>query len=161
MKISIIATGGTIDKDYPKSIKGYAFEFGEPAIKRLHEQWKPNIEFEILCPFQKDSLELDDSDRRSIAQLINESSNTNFIITHGTDTMIETGGFLAPILSHKKIIITGAMRPQRFSNSDAPYNLGGAVAALQVIEKGTYIFIQGVLKKWNEIKRDIETGRFY
>ena len=161
MKICVIATGGTIDKDYPKSIGGYAFEFGTPAIQRNLEQWNPNFEFDFHCPFQKDSLEIQEEDRMAIVQIIKDSPFENFIITHGTDTMLETGEFLSPIFTDQKIIITGAMRPQRFSNSDAPYNIGGALAALQIVKPGVYIFIQGVLKKWDEMERDLETGKFY
>ncbi|MEL6987744.1 MAG: asparaginase domain-containing protein [Bacteroidota bacterium] len=160
MKITFIATGGTIDKDYPKQIKGYAFEFGEPAVQRILKGWKPNFEFEVLCPFQKDSLEITEKDREALMHCIKNCNADRFIITHGTDTMIETGKFLSEHISTKKIIITGAMRPERFSNSDAKVNVGGAVAALQVVEDGVYIFMSGILKLANVMKRS-EEGLFH
>lgn len=161
MKICVISTGGTIDKDYPKSIGGYAFEFGEPAVKRIVKDWQANIEIEILSPFQKDSLEINDADRALLLKSIKETDSEMIIITHGTDTMIETGKFLSTQSLNKKIIITGAMRPQRFSNSDAALNFGGAVAALQVMENGVYIYIQGILKSAEKMDRNSENGEFF
>ena len=161
MKICVIATGGTIDKDYPKSIGGYAFEFGEPAAERIIKDWQTNIEFEILSPFQKDSLEIDNSDREKLLESINTTDCELIVITHGTDTMIETGQFLSTKSLNKKIIITGAMRPQRFSNSDAALNFGGAIAALQIVGKGVYIYINGLLKKAMAMQRNVENGRFF
>jgi L-asparaginase len=161
MKICVIATGGTIDKDYPKSIGGYAFEFGEPAVKRMLHDWQTNIEFEILSPFQKDSLEINDSDRKILLESLSTTDSEMVVITHGTDTMIETGKFLSTKSLNKKIIITGAMRPQRFSNSDAALNFGGAIAALQIVDKGVYIYINGLLKKAMAMQRNVENGRFF
>jgi len=161
MKICIIATGGTIDKDYPKLIGGYAFEFGKPAVKRIFKKWQTNIEFEVFKPFQKDSLDIDEMDRKILLQAIIEAPSEMIVVTHGTDSMIETGQFLSKQSLKKKVIITGAMRPQRFSNSDAAINFGGAVAALQVVENGVYIFIQGILKLAKEMHRNAENGEFF
>ena len=161
MKITFIQTGGTIDKDYPKSTKGYAFEFGEPATRRILEKLNPSFEYEILTACQKDSLEITNVDRQDLVNLINENSADKFIITHGTDTMMETANFIFSKISNKVIVLTGAMRPEQFSNSDAPINVGGAIAATQILETGVYLFMTGVLKSCTEIKRDLESGKFY
>ena len=161
MKITFIQTGGTIDKDYPKTTKGYAFEFGEPATRRILEKLNPSFEYEILTTCQKDSLEITNVDRQDLVNLINENSADKFIITHGTDTMMETANFIFPKISNKVIVLTGAMRPEQFSNSDAPINVGGAIAATQVLEPGVYLFMTGILKSCVEIKRNMETGKFY
>ena len=161
MKITFIQTGGTIDKDYPKTTKGYAFEFGEPATRRILEKLNPSFEYEILTSCQKDSLEITDDDRQELVNLINKNSANKFIITHGTDTMMETANFIFPKINNKVIVLTGAMRPEQFSNSDAPINVGGAIAATQVLEAGVYLFMTGILKSCSEIKRDMETGKFY
>ncbi|MFK8005869.1 MAG: asparaginase domain-containing protein [Saprospiraceae bacterium] len=161
MKITFIQTGGTIDKDYPKTNKGYAFEFGEPATRRILEKLNPTFKYEILTACQKDSLEITNDDRQELVNLINENSADKFIITHGTDSMIETANFILPKIKNKVIILTGAMRPEQFSNSDAPINVGGAIAATQILEAGVYLFMTGILKSCSEIKREMETGKFY
>ncbi len=161
MKITFIQTGGTIDKDYPKTTKGYAFEFGEPATRRILKKLNPSFEYEILTACQKDSLEITDDDRQELVNLINENSADKFIITHGTDTMVETAHFIFSKIKHKVIVLTGAMRPEQFSNSDAPINVGGAIAATQILEAGVYLFMTGILKSCGEIKRDMESGKFY
>lgn len=161
MKITFIQTGGTIDKDYPKTTKGYAFEFGEPATQRILEKLNPSFDFEILTAFQKDSLEISSTDRQKLVDLILGNSSNKIIITHGTDTMIDTANFIDSKIDNKVIILTGAMRPEQFSNSDAPINIGGAIAATQFLEYGVYIFMTGILKKCNSIKRNLETGKFY
>lgn len=146
MKICFIQTGGTIDKDYPRTSKGWAFEFGEPATLRLLERLKPKFDFEVLTAFQKDSLEITEADRIALSNMINEYSDNRIIITHGTDTMQETAAFLQKHCPHKTIVITGAMRPERFSNSDAPLNLGMAIATVQLGGPGVYICLHGQVK---------------
>jgi L-asparaginase len=161
MKISFIQTGGTIDKDYPRTIKGWAFEFGEPATKRILERLDPSFEYEILCCFQKDSLEIDDIDREKLKNMISELTNTKIIVTHGTDTMMETASYLAERIKDKLIVITGAMRPERFTNSEADINVGSAIGAVNTLEKGVYIAMHGTVKQYAEIQRDMETGKYF
>lgn len=143
MKICFIQTGGTIDKDYPRTSKGWAFEFGEPATLRLLARLKPKFDFEVLTAFQKDSLEITKADRQALVEMINERSEARIIVTHGTDTMEETAIFLLQHCPQKTIVITGAMRPERFSNSDAPINLGMAIATVQIESPGVYICLHG------------------
>jgi L-asparaginase len=161
MKIVFIQTGGTIDKDYPHTTKGWAFEFGEPATNRIIEKLDPSFEFEVVTSCQKDSLDITDQDRQNLADLINSHGGNKFIITHGTDTMMETATYLDKKVGDKLVIITGAMRPERFSNSEAPINLGCAIAAANLIEKGVYIAMHGIVKAHSKIKRDLETGKYY
>lgn len=161
MKILFIQTGGTIDKDYPRSSGGYAFEFGEPASQRILERLKPSFDYEIITACQKDSLEITPEDRQALLQLIRLKAETKIIITHGTDTLIESARFLADEFPQKCIVLTGAMRPERFSNSDASLNVGMAIACVQLQEAGTYVCMQGTVKAANKIKRDPKTGVFY
>ena len=95
MRITFIQTGGTIDKDYPRSSGGYAFEFGEPATERLLARLNPSFSFDVRTAFQKDSTEIDQADRRGLAEMIRLDANDKVIVTHGTDTMLETAQFLA------------------------------------------------------------------
>ncbi len=161
MKIIFIQTGGTIDKDYPHTTKGWAFEFGEPATKRVLEKLNPSFEYEIVTAFQKDSLEINDDDRKLLATLINKQTCNKIIVTHGTDTMMETATFLDQSVKNKLIIITGAMRPEQFTNSDAPVNIGAAIGAAQLLTDGVYIAMHGVVKPFHAIKRNLDTGKYY
>jgi len=159
MKITFIQTGGTIDKDYPRTTKGYAFEISEPAVKRILGKLNPSFDFEIISALKKDSMEMTDDDRQKIYNLCKELENDKIIITHGTDTMMETAEKLSSI-KDKVIVITGAMRPERFANSDAPINIGVAIGAVNVLETGVYIAMHGQVLPWNRITRNMETGQF-
>ena len=156
-----IQTGGTIDKDYPHATRGWAFEFGEPATKRLLERLDPSFDYEMITAFQKDSLEITDADRSELVKLIRQYPDQKVIITHGTDTLIETGKYLAHQLPDRLIILTGAMRPERFSNSDAPINIGAAIAAANLLEEGVFICMHGIVKAAHQIRRNPATGKFY
>ncbi len=161
MKLVFIQTGGTIDKDYPQTTKGWAFEFGEPATSRILEKLNPSFEYEIVTSCQKDSLEITENDRLNLADLIKNHRENKFIITHGTDTMLETAAFLREHIANKLIIITGSMLPERFSNSEAPINLGCAIAAANVLEDGVFIAMHGIVKPNAEMKRNLKTGKYY
>ncbi|MEM7379779.1 MAG: asparaginase domain-containing protein [Bacteroidota bacterium] len=161
MKILFIQTGGTIDKDYPKNKGGWAFEFGEPATERILSKLNPSFEYDIRTASQKDSLEITEEDRQNLANLISNEEADAYIITHGTDTMIDTAVYLSSGIEEKLVILTGAMRPERFSNSDAPVNLGVAIGAANLLEPGIYVAMHGIIKPATEIQRDTDTGKFY
>lgn len=161
MNILFIQTGGTIDKDYPHTTKGWAFEFGEPAIPRILEKLNPSFTYSVETAFQKDSLEITTEDRAQLAQLIKEKGFTKNIITHGTDTILDSAAFLDGEIKDQLVILTGAMRPERFYNSDAPVNLGVAIGGAQVLNSGVWVSMHGILKPFNEMKRNLETGQFY
>ncbi len=160
MKITFIQTGGTIDKDYPKTTKGWAFEIDEPAFARILKKLNPSFKYEMLTAFKKDSLEIDEGDRKHLLKIVDAIENDKIIITHGTDTMIETSSFLSLILN-KTIVLTGAMKPEKFYDSDASINLGVAIGALNVLPHGVYIAMHGVVKKCGEIKRNLDSGKYY
>jgi len=161
MNIVFIQTGGTIDKDYPHTTKGWAFEFGDPATNRILEKLNPSFEYTSITAFQKDSLEITADDRALLKELINKQVEDKIIITHGTDTMLDTALYLDNSIKDKLVIITGAMLPERFTNSDASINLGCAIGAVNILEKGVYITMHGVVKPFNEISRNLETGKYY
>jgi len=159
MKILFIQTGGTIDKDYPKTTLGYAFEITDPAVNRILPEVNPTFEYEVVSACKKDSTELTDEDRKEIHKICAENSADKIVITHGTDTMIETAETLSDI-KDKTIVITGSMRPEKFSNTDADFNVGMAVAATQTLAAGVYIAMHGQIIPWNKATRDKETGQF-
>jgi len=160
MAITLIQTGGTIDKDYPKSIKGWAFEIGEPAFLRIIEKLPRVLEWETIHLLKKDSTELTSSDRNEILKACKNSNNSKIIITHGTDTMLETASALVSI-EDKTVVITGSMRPERFSNTDADLNFGMALAGVQTLPSGIYIAIQGLIEQHQKLDRNLETGLYY
>ena len=159
MHITFIQTGGTIDKDYPKTTKGYAFEIAEPAVKRILEKLNPTFEYEVISALKKDSLDITEKDREKILKVCEDTNSKRIIITHGTDTMLETAKVLSKI-KDKIIIITGAMKPERFSNSDAPITVGMAIGAINILESGIHIAMNGKILPWNKCKRDMKTGQF-
>ena len=159
MNILFIQTGGTIDKDYPKKIKGYSFEISEPAVKRILEKINPNFKYQILNVLKKDSLDINKEDRIKIFDVCNKSNHNKIVITHGTDSMIETARELSKI-ENKTIILTGSFKPERFTDSDASFNIGLSIGALQVLKKGIYIAINGRVYLWNDVTRDEKTGQF-
>jgi L-asparaginase len=159
MKIVFIQTGGTIDKDYPRAKGGYAFEIGEPAVKRILQRINPNFDFEIISILRKDSLDITEDDRKKIHDACKRVSANKIVVTHGTDTMIKTAEKLNRIKG-KVIVLTGAVKPQKFVDSDASFNLGTAVGAVNVLQKGVYIAMNGRIHPWNKVKRNSHTGQF-
>jgi L-asparaginase len=162
MRILFIQTGGTIDKDYPKTSRGWAFEIDQPASERILKLLNPSFNYEVHTVCRKDSLELTQDDRQQMVDHINNHLADAYIITHGTDTIPETAQFIDARIKDKRIIITGAMRPERFTNSDAAINLGVAIgAAGTVAENGVYIAMHGVVKPIDNSNRDQETGKYF
>lgn len=152
-------TGGTIDKDYPKQTKGYAFEINEPAVKQILKKINPSFQYEVISLLRKDSLDLTVKDKKKIFEECEKTETDKIIITHGTDTMIETAKSLSEI-KNKTIVLTGAFKPEKFTDTDADFNVGAAVGAVSVLEYGVYIAMNGRVFKYNEVIRDKETGKF-
>ncbi len=152
MKITFIQTGGTIDKAYPQTetTHGYNFEIGDPAFILILQQVNHAFEFESMSVIKKDSLDFTDADRQTVFDAVSGCKNSDIIITHGTDTIYKTAEKLSRI-KDKKVILTGAMLPAGFSRSDAMFNLGLAIGAIQTIQlPGTYIALYGVVVPWDQ-----------
>jgi L-asparaginase len=160
MKIAFIQTGGTIDKDYPHHLKGWAFEIGNPAFKEILENAQQQHDVSFLEVFKKDSLEITKEDRQQLKDYITQLPEDKIIITHGSDTLVETASVLAEI-QNKTILLTAAMLPEKFKNSDAPFNLGMAVGGVQILKNGVYIAIQGFLAEWSQFDRDMDSGQYF
>lgn len=148
MKISFIQAGGTIDKDYMPTDKnhGYNFEISEPAVKLILKTINPDFDFEIFSVAKKDSLDLTDKDRDNIYKKCKNIENNKIIITHGTDTFKETARKIKKI-KNKIIILTGAMKPEKFKDSDAAFNIGVAIGAINFLKNGIYIAMNGKIDK--------------
>lgn len=159
MKILFIQTGGTIDKDYPTRVKGYAFEFGDPAVNTILPKAYPNFEYDVVTAFKKDSLDMTDDDRQVLFELCQNAKIDKIIITHGTDTMIKTAEKLSGI-TNKTIVLTGSLQPEKFITSDADFNVGTAVGAINVLSGGVYIAMSGRVYPWNKCQKNQSTGQF-
>jgi len=159
MKIVFIQTGGTIDKDYPKTQKGYAFEIAKPAVERILQRAHPNFDFNVISLLKKDSLDITEQDRDRMHETCQRADTKKIVITHGTDTMLETARKLSDI-KDKVIILTGAMRPEKFVDSDAAFNVGTAIGAINVLSNGVYVAMNGRVYAWNEVRRNKKTGQF-
>jgi L-asparaginase len=158
MTLLFLQTGGTIDKDYPRTRRGHAFEIADPAVQRVLDRVHPAFDYSITTVAKKDSLELTDEDRQRIHQACVSAPADRIVITHGTDTMIDTARALAGIAG-KVIVLTGAMRPERFSNSDAAFNVGLAVGAAQSLPPGVYVAMHGGVHPWDAVGRSSD-GQF-
>lgn len=156
-KLLIITTGGTIDKIYFDDKSDY--QIGEPQISQILHAIRVAFDFEVSALMRKDSLHLDDNDRRLIRDVVAASGVSHVLITHGTDSMVETAAVLKNI-ENKTIVLTGALNPARFRDSDAIFNIGCAVGAVQSLPPGVYIAMNG--KVWNpeEVRKNRRENRF-
>ncbi len=133
MQIAIFTTGGTIDKVYFDAKGGY--EVGAPMVRQILDQGRVTAQIPVMELLRKDSLEMTPADRIAVRDAVAASEATRIIVTHGTDTMVETARELRG-LPGKTIVLTGALQPARFADSDAAFNLGLAVGAVQVLPPG-------------------------
>lgn len=157
MKIKILTTGGTIDKIYFD--KKSEYEVGPPYIANLLSDINVNFDYSIESLYRKDSLDITQEDRIHLRKKICEDNHKKIIITHGTDTMTETGMFLSGIKG-KTIVLTGAMEPAKFKTSDAVFNIGCAIGALQSLVPGVYIAMNGRIYSPFEVIKNRDTGEF-
>ncbi len=157
MKIHIIAAGGTIDKIYFDEKSSY--EVGEPQVARVLRRANVTFEFEVIPLLRKDSLEMADEDRRLIRDTISATSGVRFVVTHGTDTMVETALALRG-LPGKVVVLTGAMQPARFRETDAGFNVACAVTAAQTLPEGVYIAMNGQIFDPTRVRKNVEQNQF-
>ena len=157
MKIRVITTGGTIDKVYFDEKSTY--EVGDPQIADVLDRSDVTLEYVIETLFKKDSLDLTDADRRRIRAAINAATEDRFVVTHGTDTMIDTAKMLRDIPG-KVIVLTGSQQPARFHSSNAIFNIGAAVAAAQTLDAGVYIAMNGRIFDPDQVRKNSKTRRF-
>ena len=159
MKIKIFTAGGTIDKIYSEDKGTLNFSFGRAAIREIGEdKVKLNFDYNIERLITKDSLEMNEEDRQFIKKACEGAVANKILITHGTDTMIETAKVLSEILG-KVIVLTGASQPYRFRESDAEFNIGVAIGALNVLNEGVYIVMNGRVYEWDKCQK-IDSGHF-
>lgn len=157
LKINIFSAGGTIDKIYFDAKSTY--EVGPPNISRVLSELSLNIEYSVSSLFQKDSLEMTDADREIIFKNVRDAEEDLIIITHGTDTMVDTAKVLSKI-KDKTIVLTGALEPALFKTSDALFNIGCAIAAVQSLPANVYVAMNGQIFLHDNVVKDVENNRF-
>ncbi|GAA5317594.1 MAG: asparaginase domain-containing protein [Candidatus Pelagadaptatus aseana] len=157
MKIKVITTGGTIDKTYFDQKSTY--QVGEPQVDGVLQRANVVVDYSVCPLMQKDSLEMTALDREAIRDTVSTSQEDKIIITHGTDTMIQTAESLESVVN-KTVVLTGSMFPAQYRDSDAVFNLGGALMAVQVLPPGIYIAMNGRLFDAANSVKNIEENRF-
>ena len=157
MKIKIYTTGGTIDKVYFDQKSEY--QVGDPQANGVLERANVVLDYEVESIIRKDSLDFTDKDRELIRKKIESTPFERVVITHGTDTMIDTAKLLNNI-SGKTIVMTGSMYPAQFRDSDAVFNIGCAVTAVQILGPGVYIVLNGRVFNPNQVRKNVELNRF-
>jgi L-asparaginase len=149
--------GGTIDKVYFDDLSDYTV--GAPQVASILGQANVDIDYEVVEIARKDSLYVTDEERRALRDRILADSRRLVLVTHGTDTMTDTAEVLADI-PEKVIVMTGAMNPARFAVSDAVFNVGCAVGAVQTLPPGVYIAMSGRVFPAGAVRKNRERGRF-
>ena len=157
MKILIFTTGGTIDKIYFDQKSEY--QVGDPQANGVLERANVVLDYEVESIIRKDSLDFTDEDRELIRQKVESTPLERVVITHGTDTIVDTAKVLANI-SGKTIVMTGSMYPAQFRDSDAVFNIGCAVTAVQILEPGVYIVMNGRIFKPDHVRKNVKLNRF-
>ena len=156
--IRIFITGGTFDKAY-NELTGELF-FKESHLPEMLKLGRCNLEVQVRTLMMIDSLQMTDDDRQIILQQCRSAPESRIVITHGTDTMVETAGVLARRVTDKTIVLTGAMIPYKFGSSDGLFNLGSALAFAQTLPPGVYVAMNGRCFAWNRVRKNRKTGMF-
>lgn len=157
MNMKIFTTGGTIDKIYFDAKNDY--QVGEPEIDSLLSEANVTFDYTVQSLMRKDSLEMTEADRKLVHDAVAAEVSSHILITHGTDTMIETAKSLMDI-PDKTIVLTGSMQPARLRVSDAFFNVGCAVAAVQLLPPGVYVVMNGQVFDPRKSRKNVEMNRF-
>ncbi len=155
-ELLIVTTGGTIDKVYFDDKSDY--QVGEPQIGTILRELGVAFRFTVIPALRKDSLHITDDDRQMVRTLIAAQPQKHVLITHGTDTMVETAKVLADL--GKTIVLTGALSPARFRGSDTEFNVGCAVGAVQSMPPGVYIAMNGRVWDPFKVRKNVAANRF-
>ena len=156
--IRLFVTGGTFDKEYDE-LQGRLF-FKDTHLPEMLAMGRCRLKVEVRTLMMVDSLDMTPADRESIARNCCDVQEHRIVITHGTDTMVDTARVLAREVAGKTIVLTGAMIPIAFGSSDGLFNLGGALTAVQVLPAGVYITMNGRVFSWDDVRKNRDTGVF-
>ena len=158
MAIRIFVTGGTFDKEYDE-ISGRLF-FKETHVPEMLRLGRSRVPIALTPLMLIDSLDMSEVERARIVTSCKTAVEDRIVITHGTDTMVETAAALAAGLTGKTVVLTGAMVPYAFGSSDGLFNLGSALSFAQVLPPGVYVAMNGTAFLWNAVRKNRQTGVF-
>ena len=156
--IRIFVTGGTFDKTYDEIRGGLAF--GDTHLPEMLRLGRSRVDVSVRTLMMIDSLEMTEADRELIVRNCQQCEQTCIVVTHGTDTMIETAAALARAVTGKTIVLTGAMIPYAFGSSDGLFNLGSALSFAQTLPPGVYVAMNGQHFAWDKVRKNRQTGVF-
>ena len=159
--IRIFVTGGTFDKEY-NELTGTLF-FKDTHLGEMLRLGRSHVEVTVRTLMMVDSLDMSESDRALIVEQCRKAAEPHIVVTHGTDTMVDTARALAtaaPPLAGKTIVLTGAMVPYAFGSSDGLFNLGSALSFVQTLPAGVYVAMNGRCFEWNRVRKNRESGVF-
>jgi L-asparaginase len=159
MQIRILVTGGTFDKEYDE-LSGKLF-FRDTHVEEMLRLGRARLELAIETVMMIDSLEMDEAGRQAVVARCRAAAERAIVVTHGTDTMVETARALAgAALEGKTVVLTGAMVPYAFGSSDGLFILGSALSFVQILPPGVYVAMNGRHFGWNQVRKNRETGTF-
>lgn len=158
MKIKLFATGGTFDKEYDEINE--RLHFKETHLFHMLKLGRCEVDIDLRTLMMIDSREMKDADRKIILENCKKTAEEKIVITHGTSTMAKTAKFLGKYIKNKTIVLTGAMSPYAFGSSDGLFNLGCAIAFVQVLPHGVYVAMNGRYFKCDKVRKNELTGIF-
>lgn len=156
--IRIFVTGGTFDKTYDE-IRGQ-LAFADTHLQEMLRLGRSRVPVSVRTLMMIDSLEMTDADRELIVRSCQAAAESQIVVTHGTDTMVETAAALAKGVEGKTIVLTGAMIPYAFGSSDGLFNLGSALSLVQLLPAGVYVAMNGQHFAWDKVRKNRESGVF-
>ena len=158
MAVRFFVTGGTFDKEY-NELNGELY-FKQTHLPEMLALGRSRVPAEVTTLLMIDSLAMTNDHRELIARACNEAPEERIVVTHGTDTMVETAQVVAARVTGKTIVLTGAMIPWKFGSSDGLFNLGSALAFAQVLSPGVYVSMNGQCFPWNNVRKNKSKGEF-
>jgi L-asparaginase len=158
MSLRVFVTGGTFDKEYDELTGTLHFE--ATHVDEMLRRGRCMLDLNVEVLMMIDSLDMKDSDRHRIAEACSACTDTQIVITHGTDTMVETAAVIAAAISTKTIVLTGAMVPYAFGSSDGLFNLGSALSFVQALAPGVYVAMNGRCFRWDDVRKNRDVGVF-
>lgn len=158
MRIKLFVTGGTFDKEY-NELEGKLF-FKHTHVNEMMKLGRCKLDIDIEILMMVDSVDMTDAQRKVILDRCKRTRTDKIVITHGTDTIVETAKVLSRAIKNKTIILTGAMIPYKFGSSDGLFNLGSSLALVQTLLPGVYICMNGRYFHWDNVRKNKRTGQF-
>jgi L-asparaginase len=158
MSVRILVTGGTFDKEYDE-LRG-TLHFRVTHLPEMLRLGRCRLEVEIETLMMIDSLEMTDADRARIVEACLAAPERRIVVTHGTDTMVETARAIAALVPDRTVVLTGAMIPYAFGSSDGLFNLGSALSLVQALPAGVYVAMNGRFFPWHNVRKNREAGVF-